>query len=150
VSYGNMKSGIQQYAQVGNQSGINGASPHRLIQMLMEGALGKISIAKGHMTRNEISQKGTTISWAISIIDGLRMSLDKEQGGDIAENLDALYEYMTNRLVQANIENSVDMLDEVAHLMITLKSGWDGIEKRVSDVPDAANQRPSVVSETVK
>jgi len=145
-----MKSGIQQYAQVGNQSGINGASPHRLIQMLMEGVLGKIAIAKGHMDRNEIPQKGTMISWAISIIDGLRMSLDKDQGGNIVENLDALYEYMTNRLVQANIENSVDMLDEVSHLMRTLKSGWDGIEKQVSDAPDAANQQHSMVSATVK
>lgn len=125
---------LNQYKQVGAQSGVASASPHRLIQMLLEGALEKINLAKGYMQRGEIALKGSHISWAISIIDGLRMSLDKEQGGDIAQNLDDLYDYMGRRLAQANMENSVEMLNEVAGLLQEIKSAWDV-------VPELLNER---------
>ena len=125
-----LHSAVQQYNQVGVSSGVEAASPHRLIQMLMNGALEKISIAKGHMERNEISQKGGHISWAISIIDGLRASLNLEAGGEIAQNLDDLYDYLTRRLARANIENNPDILDEVSSLLRSIKTAWD-------DIPDA-------------
>jgi len=95
--------------------------------MLMAGALEKIAIAKGHMERQEIAQKGGHISWAISIIDGLRASLNLEAGGEIAQNLDDLYDYMTRRLARANVENNMDLLDEVASLLRTIKGAWDEI-----------------------
>ncbi len=132
---GSRAAGIEQYASVGRQSGVAGANPHRLIQMLMEGALEKIAIAKGHMERGETSKKGEFVSWAISIIDGLRMSLDKDYGGEIVNNLDALYEYMTSRLVEANLHSNVDMLDEVSGLLKTVKAGWDDIENAVLQDP---------------
>lgn len=119
---------LDQYKKVSVQSaGIESASPHRLIQMLMEGALEKLAIAKGHMQQGNIAAKGENISWAIAIIDGLKTSLDKSAGGEIAENLDALYEYMQTRLLQANVENSVEMLDEVTKLILSIKDGWDNI-----------------------
>jgi len=124
---------VQQYNQVGVVSSVESASPHRLIQMLMAGALEKIAIAKGYMERQEISQKGSHISWAISIIDGLRASLNLDAGGEIAQNLDDLYDYMTRRLARANVENNTDLLDEVASLLRTIKGAWD-------DIPEDINQ----------
>ena len=118
---------LKLYNTVGVQTGIEDASPYRLIQMLLDGALGKISRAKSHMKQNEIEEKGVSIGMAISIIGGLRDSLDHKAGGDIAANLDNLYEYMTYRLTEANIRNSHEILDEVSGLLVEIKSAWDGI-----------------------
>ena len=126
-----LHSAVQQYNQVGVASSVESASPHRLIQMLMAGALEKIAIAKGYMERQEIAKKGSHISWAISIIDGLRASLNLEQGGEIAQNLDDLYDYMTRRLARANVENNTDLLDEVASLLRTIKGAWDDIPEDI-------------------
>lgn len=128
---------IKHYAQVGAQTGVAAADPHRLIQMLMEGALDKIATAKGFLNQGNVAEKGRHISWAISIIDGLRMSLDKDKGGEIATNLDALYDYMTRRLVQANAGNNAAYLDEVASLLKEVKSGWDAIPAEVRRNPVA-------------
>ena len=125
----NKDSMLNQYRQVGTQSGVASASPHRLIQMLMEGALEKINLAKGYMQRGDIALKGSHISWAISIIDGLRMSLDKESGGEVAQNLDDLYDYMGRRLAEANLDNNEAMLNEVAGLLVEIKSAWDTVHE---------------------
>ena len=89
MSYARVRAAMKSYGEAAVQSDVNCASPHRLIQMLMEGALEKISKARGFMQRGEITEKGNHISWALSIINGLRMSLDKEAGGEIAQNLGA-------------------------------------------------------------
>ncbi len=126
-----LESGLEQYKKAGAQVSVESTSPHRLIQMLMEGALEKINRAKGYMQRGDVAMKGSHISWAISIIDGLRMSLDKEGSGDIAKNLDDLYEYMARRLAEANLENDIEILDEVAGLLIEIKSAWDVVPELV-------------------
>ena len=123
----NAVSAMKQYQQVSVHSGIMDASPHRLVQMLMEGALEKIALAKGNMTNNEIANKGENISKAIAIIGGLQSSLNKGAGGEIAENLNSLYDYMSHRLVIANLRNDENILDEIAGLMLEIKMGWDGI-----------------------
>jgi len=120
-----LHSAVQEYSQIGVSSGVEQASPHRLIQMLMDGAIEKVSKAKGYMNRKEISQKGEHISWAISIIEGLRASLNKDAGGEIADNLDDLYEYMIRRLIRSNSENNPDLLDEVVSLLRSIKDAWD-------------------------
>ena len=124
------RSALKQYHQVGVQSAVEQASPHRLIQMLMEGVLSRIASAIGHMTRGETEAKGRHISMAISIIDGLRGSLDHNKGGEIASNLDALYDYMCRRLLEANLKNDAGMLAEVRSLMHQIKSGWDAIAEQ--------------------
>ncbi len=129
-----LHSAVNEYSQVGVASGVEQASPHRLIQMLMDGAIGKVAMAKGFMERNEISQKGAHISWAISIIEGLRASLDKNAGGEIADNLDDLYDYMIRRLIRSNSENNPDLLDEVVSLLRSVKSAWD-------ELPAIANMK---------
>lgn len=123
----NAISAMKQYQQVSIQSGIMDASPHRLVQMLMEGFLERIAFAKGNIDRNEIAKKGENISRAITIVNGLQSSLNKEAGGEIAENLSNLYDYMSLRLVLANSNNDISMLDEVSRLMLEIKSGWDNM-----------------------
>lgn len=118
---------INQYIQVNAHSSTSDASPHRLIQMLLGGALDRIAVAKGHMIRGNIAEKGRYIGLVISIIEGLRISLDKPNGGEIAENLDDLYEYMTRRLAEANLKNDEGMLDEITKLLNEIKTGWDAI-----------------------
>lgn len=125
---------LKEYQSTSTQSGAHTASPHRLIQMLMEGALEKIAKAKGFMSRNEVEQKGHHISWAIRIIGGLQDSLDMKKGGELSANLDKLYDYMCRTLVQANVENSVGKLEEVTTLLSTVKEGWDGIEDEVKSL----------------
>ena len=117
---------LKQYRNIGLQTGIENASPHRLIQMLLDGALGKIAQAKGHM-KADSTRKGEDISMAISIIGGLRDSLDHKAGGTIASNLDSLYEYMTYRLMESNIKEDISILDEVYNLLTEIKTAWDGI-----------------------
>ncbi len=118
---------MQQYRQNHVQGGIEGASPHRLVQMLMEGVLEKILAAKGFMANKDIAKKGEQISWAISIIDSLRSCLNVEIGGEFAQNLLNLYNYMEQRLLEANIKDDPSLLDEVGKIMLQIKSGWDAI-----------------------
>jgi len=127
MNHANIQTVLNEYRQVGVQNSISDASPHRLVQMLMEGALDRISTAKGNMQRGEHTEKGRFISSAISIIDGLRSSLDLDKGGEIAANLDDLYDYMNRRLLEANINNDESILEEVHKLMNEIKAGWDGI-----------------------
>jgi flagellar protein FliS len=118
---------MKQYRQNHVQGGVENASPHRLVQMLMEGALEKVFAAKGFLSAKNIAAKGENISWAISIIDSLRSCLNVDVGGEFAQNLASLYDYMEQQLLQANIKNDPKLLDEVGQLMIQIKSGWDGI-----------------------
>lgn len=127
VGIGRKRGGAAQYAKVNTQSSIEDASPHRLIQMLFEGAISAIGYAKTHLDRNEIPEKCASITRALHIIGGLRVSLDKENGGEIADNLDNLYDYMERRLVEANAKNSPVMLDEILGLLKEIKGGWDSI-----------------------
>lgn len=123
----NANAAMQQYKQNYIQGGAETASPHRLVQMLMEGALDKLLAARRFMIAKEIAKKGENISWTISIIDSLRSCLNVEVGGEFAQNLFALYNYMEKRLLEANIKNDPTLIDEVAKLMLQVKSGWDAI-----------------------
>lgn len=118
---------MRKYKQVHVHSSVMDATPHRLIQMLMEGALEKIALAKGNIARKEIAQKGENIGKAITIVGGLQGSLDIKAGRALAENLNNLYDYMTRRLVMANIQSDEAILDEVTKLMLEVKAGWDAI-----------------------
>lgn len=123
---------LSQYEKVSVQEAVNGASPHRLIQMLMEGALKRMAEAKGAMQRNDLAAKGVAIGKAISIIGGLRDSLNMDVAGGLPQRLDSLYEYMADVLVRANVNNNPAAIDEVMQLMLTVKAGWDGIADKVA------------------
>ncbi|HOY00469.1 flagellar export chaperone FliS [Zoogloea sp.] len=116
------------YAEVGVETGVSTADPHKLILMLFEGALLQIGTAGIAMDNKDIPTKGTATSKAIEIItNGLKVSLDYEAGGELAERLGALYDYMTQRLLYANLNNSRPALDEVARLLNELKGAWEEI-----------------------
>lgn len=124
----NKATALKQYQQTSVHSGVMDASPHRLIQMLLDGALSRILSAKGSLRQSNTSQKGEQIGSAISIIEGLKASLDFNQGGEISKNLDALYEYITGILLQANIKNDAGLLDEAGKLLSEIKMAWDQID----------------------
>ncbi len=127
-------SAVSAYSRVGRVSEVESADPHRLIQMLIDGALEKMVIARSAMERKDTAKKGEHISWAISIVNGLQASLDKNAGGEIASNLDSLYDYISLRLVTANAQNDSQILDETIGLMRTIKEGWDGIRPQALEM----------------
>ncbi len=119
-----MNNPLQHYQKMKADQAVSGADPHRLIVMLMQGVIEKVVAAKGYLQQGNRAEKAQQISWAISILDGLRMSLDKEKGGEIAQNLDDLYGYMEEQLLKANVKDDSRILEEVAGLMNTVLSGW--------------------------
>ncbi|HVE07210.1 MAG TPA: flagellar export chaperone FliS [Paraburkholderia sp.] len=125
--------GANAYARVGVETGVMGASPHRLIAMLFEGARKAIAQARMHVQLGNVAQRGETIGKAISIIEsGLQQSLDRSTGGEVAERLFALYGYMTRRLLEANVKSSEAMLIEVDGLLATIEEAWTGIGPEVA------------------
>ncbi len=123
---------LSQYQQVNTAAAVEGASPHKLIQMLMQGCLRRIAEAKGAIQRGDMALKGEAIGKAMNIVSGLQASLNKEVPAALPQQLDSLYDYLQRRLLEANMKNSVELLDEVAELMRTVKEGWDGIEQAVN------------------
>lgn len=126
--FGMMRNPAESYAKVGVDAAIETADPHRLVTMLFDGATAAVSLAKIHMQAGDIAEKGTSISKAISLInDGLKASLDIEAGGELAERLAALYDYLVQRLLFANMKNNVAALDEVSELLGSLRDAWSQI-----------------------
>lgn len=120
------------YARLGTETSIESAPPHKLILMLYDGALLALRTASVAMENQDIPGKGKAISRAIDIIlNGLKVSLDVNAGGELAERLDALYEYMCDRLLYANLHNNQAALDEVAGLLANLREAWQGIAEQV-------------------
>lgn len=122
-----MRSALKEYEQVGARSQVEGAPPERLVQLMLEGALDRVSLARGDMRNGQVAAKGERIGKAISLVEGLRASLDHDRGGELAGNLDALYEYISRRLLEANLRNDVTILDEVSRLLREIKQAWDRI-----------------------
>lgn len=123
------KSALNEYKAVEIDAAVLAATPHELIAKLLSKAIQSIQDAKERLLSNDITSKGQYINMAITIIaDGLRSSLNLEAGGEIATNLDALYDYMVRRLMSAHAQNNPAMLDEVVQLLQQIKSGWDGIK----------------------
>jgi flagellar protein FliS len=128
----------QAYANVGVETGVMAANPHKLILMLFEGAIKSVAMAKEAMQKRRIAEKGEAISKAIDIIvNGLRLSLDLDRGNDIAQRLASLYDYMSERLLHANLRNDEAALEEVRTLLMELKSAWEEIAKDTSAVSDS-------------
>lgn len=119
--------GLKAYQQINTQTSITDADPHRLIQLLYNGALERINMAKARVQAKDFEGKGKLISKAIEIIGGLRGFLDFEKGGELSARLESLYDYMERTLFEANARNDVAKLDEVASLLHVMKQGWDGI-----------------------
>jgi flagellar protein FliS len=140
--FGSSHNGANAYAKVGLETGVVASSPHKLIVMLFDGALVAIRAGIVHMKARDIEKKGMAISKAIMIVEnGLRASLDKEAGGQIAASLDALYDYIGRRLLTANLNNQPELLEEVHTLLADLKGAWEAIGASVNPVAEAPAPR---------
>ncbi len=123
--FGNARNAISAYQKVGIDAAIEVADPYRLILLLFAGAQAAIGKARAAMQQQQIAAKGEAISKAIDIIgNGLKVSLDLEQGGELAERLHALYDYMVLRLLRANLDNDLRALEEVAALLEEIHGAW--------------------------
>lgn len=130
--FGMMRNPADSYAKVGVEVAVETADPHQLILILFDGALAAISQARIQMENGQIPDKGASISKAINLItNGLKASLNMEAGGELSERLAALYDYMAQRLIMANLKNSVAALDEVRDLLQGLREAWAEVPKNL-------------------
>ncbi|UUN13260.1 MULTISPECIES: flagellar export chaperone FliS [Idiomarina] len=124
--------GAAAYGRVGIESHVLSASPHKLISLLFDGAIQAIKGAKAHIAQKNIAAKAQSISKALDIVNqGLLAAVDKEQGGDLAERLEALYTYVAELLLKANLHNDVAKLDEAAALLEQIGAAWKEIQPQV-------------------
>lgn len=122
-----------QYKAIELQTRIETASPHELIDLLLQGARSHIATAQGNIQRNQIKEKGEHIGKAISIIEGLKMSLNHDKGGEIAENLLQLYDYVQQILLKANLKNDEDLLAQSNMLLAEVHQAWQAINSNVGN-----------------
>ena len=124
----NARAAMQSYGQVQVNAGVQDASSHRLILMLFEGVLARIAQAKGAMQQKDLENKSRKITEAMNIVVGLREFLDLDAGGELAQNLDALYSYVQQTLLQAHTQNDESKLDECRTLLEGVSEAWAQIE----------------------
>jgi flagellar secretion chaperone FliS len=123
-----MMFGAKAYAQVGLETGINSASPHGLIVMLYDGAIEAIRKAKLYLEMKDVEMKTKSLDKAMRIIkDGLTAALDVKAGGALAEQLLALYDYISKEILMANIQNSAERMDVCVSLLSDLRDAWQEI-----------------------
>lgn len=122
----------QLYSRVGVETSVVDASPHKLVGLLFDGLFESIARAKAALAAGRVQDKGAEIARAVRIVDeGLRASLDLRAGGALAQDLHALYGYVTQRLTLANLRNDAGALDECAALMLPLRQAWASIAPQV-------------------
>lgn len=132
MTTGYANSPVLAYKEVGRRSEIEGASPHRLVQLLFQGALSNLEKARVAMEQNDIEIRGRSITKAVDILVELRVSLNHEKGGEIAENLDVLYLHMQERLLEIHQYGGVEKLKEVVALLSGLSESWAAIKSQVT------------------
>jgi flagellar secretion chaperone FliS len=115
---------LSEYAQVSAHGGVAAADPHKLILMLMDGALERLAIARGCIVRNELVQRAHLVNRVVSILGELKASLDVKAGGKIATNLDELYDYMIRRVMLGSVQNKPEPLEEVTKLLSSIREAW--------------------------
>ncbi|MBK4735897.1 flagellar export chaperone FliS [Noviherbaspirillum pedocola] len=131
--FGSAPRGAGAYARVGVETGVYAASPHQLIVMLYDGAIAMINDGMREMAAGNVAAKGRALSRAIAIVsDGLRVSLDKSVGGELAHTLDALYAYIVEQLVYANRQNDSAKLSEASRILSELRSAWRAIDTQAA------------------
>jgi flagellar protein FliS len=118
---------LAAYQTVATHGGVAASDPHGLIIMLLDGAMERIAAARGYMANSVHAEKGRLLGRAVAIVDELRISLDRTRGGELAENLEALYDYIGRQLMRANAENRPDLLDEVTGLLHEIRTAWIAI-----------------------
>lgn len=138
-AHGSRRPSAASYREVNASTAIEGASPHKLVSLLFLSISSEIAAARGAISRGDVAEKGRAIAHAVRIIEeGMLAPLDIKAGGQLAQNLSSLYEYLVQRLTLANLETSDALLAECAKLVDVLREGWDGIAHQVSTPVQAA------------
>ncbi|WP_417614598.1 flagellar export chaperone FliS [Oceanisphaera sp.] len=130
-----MRGSLKAYRSVAVDSQRDTASPYRVVQMLLAGALERLAKARLAIEQQNISQRGELIGKTITIIQQLQSSLDMEAGGEVSANLESLYDFMVRELMLANSENSSERLEGVSGLLRDIKESWDAIPADQQQVP---------------
>ncbi|MBU3022169.1 flagellar export chaperone FliS [Aestuariibacter sp. A3R04] len=125
--------GINAYRKGSLKQDIANADPHKLTLMLMQGALDRLAYAKGAMERKEYAAKSEFLSRVTAILMNLRDTLDLDVGGEVAENMFSLYEYMIERTGEAHVRNDLQILDEVISLLTPIRDAWVQIPQAAKD-----------------
>jgi len=113
------------YKRVAAETSVQGANPHQLVELLFDALLQSLAAARGAMARGDIVGKGQAIGKAVRIIEeGLKAGLNAREGGELATNLQALYDYSIRRITQANLRNDASILEEVALLIDPIAQSW--------------------------
>lgn len=136
---------LAAYQSISAHGGVAGADPHRLVLMLMDGALERLGIARGCIERRgrgDVGRKAQLLSQCVSIIGELRGGLNLQQGGELARNLSDLYEYMTRQLLRANADNNAGYIAEVQGLLAEIRSAWIAIGPEVRAAAPSAALKP--------
>jgi flagellar protein FliS len=145
--FGSAQRAINAYTNVGLETGVEAADSHKLVLMLYEGALLALVEARQHCARRDVPARGKALSKAIMIIEsGLKASLDVKAGGELAERLAALYDYMCERLLQANLHNRVELIDEVSRLLTELRGAWEQIRPEAVQASRPVAARPGAAA----
>lgn len=132
---GPMRGSMKAYKSVALDSQKTEASPYRVVQMLLAGALERLAKARVAIEKEKFAERGELLSATLMIVAELRMALDHDTGGDISANLDNLYEFMMGEIVQANIHDDVEKLETVSRLLREIKESWDAIPVAQQEVP---------------
>ena len=130
---------MQSYRKVSVDSNLAVATPHRIIQMLLAGALERLAQAKLAIENNDIANRGVLIGKAIGIVNGLNGSLNMDAGAEVAGNLTQLYDYMLRRMSEANLNNDSQAIDDVVSILKTIKEGWDAIPQDMHEITSEPN-----------
>jgi flagellar protein FliS len=121
--------GIQAYRKDSVKSDLASADPHRVIQLLMQGALEKLALGKGCIERSDWEGKAIAFTGAIEIINALRDALDRDVNPELVDNLEGLYDYMVVRINEASVSKDCAVIDQVISLILQIKGAWDQISE---------------------
>lgn len=131
--------GIQAYKKDSLKADLASADPHRVIQLLMQGALERLALSKGYIERRDMEAKSETLTRVVEIINALRDSLDRDANPELVDNLEALYLFMIEQIHEASAGLDINRIDTVMKLMLEIKGAWDQIS-------DAAKQEAAQVN----
>ncbi|ATG73190.1 flagellar biosynthesis protein FliS [Zobellella denitrificans] len=131
-----MRGSLKAYKSVAVDSQKNVASPYKVVQMLLAGVLERLAKARAAAEQNDIARRGELVGSAISIISELQGALDRDAGGDIAANLDNIYDYAVRELLLANAENDGNRIETVSRLIREIKEAWDAIPPEQQALPE--------------
>lgn len=130
-----MRGSMKAYKSVALDSQKTVASPYKVVQMLLAGALERLARARAAMEQNKPAEQGELLGSAMTIVAELRAALNHDEGAEIAANLDNLYEFIMGELVLANSQNSIEKLEAVSGLLRDIKEAWDAIPLEQQQVP---------------